>query len=222
MSQVTAEDERRIREKYGDLLDDIEAEREPLTGEQCLALLPPEAPRSGSIFTSGFYFNGRGIKYRTGLGVALVPYRTSGLVMLNFLLKFFFGALAIGMFKQDRMLFSLFIFVFGYIDMITAVIILTLFPYAEIDLNNKVIRIGRLFISKISFSKIEFIKVKQIHYFLRVAITGTRILLCYSNDSIEIASLHTWEEDDCVEIIKESLMCLLGREVQVKYTSWPE
>ncbi|MDR2180859.1 MAG: hypothetical protein LBP21_11175 [Synergistaceae bacterium] len=53
MSPVTEEDVRRIREKYGDLLDEIEEEREPLSGEQCLDLLPSEAPRSGNIFTSG-------------------------------------------------------------------------------------------------------------------------------------------------------------------------
>jgi hypothetical protein len=219
MSPVTEEDVRRIREKYGDLLEKIEEERKPLSGRQCLDLLPPEAPRSGSVFTSGFYFNGRGIKYRTSLGVALIPYRGPGLCVLNFVLKIFLGALAIGMFKQGKIFISLFAFILGYIDIITAVIILTLCPYAEIDLNNRIVRIGRLFISKILFSKIEFIKVRQVHYFNRAEIIGTYMLLCYSNDDIEIATLHTWEEDNGIEIIKKSLMCLLGKELQVKYIS---
>jgi hypothetical protein len=115
MSPVTEEDVRRIREKYGDLLDKIEEEREPLSGKQCLDLLPPEAPRSGSIFTSGFYFNGRGIKYRTALGIALIPYRGLLLNMLNLILaKFLLGAFALHNFRAGKWLPSLFSFLVGY------------------------------------------------------------------------------------------------------------
>jgi hypothetical protein len=221
MPQVTEEDERRIREKYGDLLDKIEEERKPLSGKQCLDLLPPEAPRSDSIFTSGFYFNGRGIKYRTSLVVALIPYRSCVINVLNFLLlKLFVGALAVSMFRENKIFLSLCAFISGYQDIISSVIDLTLLPYIEIDLNNKIVRIGRIFISKIPFSKIDLIEVRQIHHLVRTAITGTYVLLSYSNSNIiNVASLHTWEEDDCIEIIKESLMCLLGKELQVKYTS---
>jgi hypothetical protein len=218
MSPVTKEDERRVREKYGDLLDKIEEEREPLNKEQCLALLPPEAPRSGSIFTSGFYYSGRGIKYRTALGEALVPYSNhSGIIIVHLLVKLLLGAMAIGMFKQGKILISLFIFVFGYIDIIAAIISLTLCPYAEIDLNKKVVKIGRLFISKIPFSKIDFIEVTQMQT-RRIYMAGTYVFLCYSNNYIEFASLHTWEEDDSKEMIKKSLLCLLG-ELQVRYIS---
>ena len=63
MSCKNYEDElRRIKEKYGDLLDDTEEKTVILTGEQCLALLPADAPISHSIFEAGFYFNGRGVK----------------------------------------------------------------------------------------------------------------------------------------------------------------
>jgi hypothetical protein len=159
MSPVTEEDVRRIREKYGDLLDKIEEEREPLSGKQCLDLLPPEAPRSGSIFTSGFYFNGRGIKYRTALGIALIPYHSFGINALYFFLIFFIGASAIAMFKGGKIFLALNFFVLGFTDIIATVIGLTLCPCAEIDLNKKIIRNGHFFSSEIPFSKIEFIEL---------------------------------------------------------------
>jgi hypothetical protein len=226
MSQVTAEDERKIREKYGDLLDNIEAEREPLTGEQCLALLPPEAPRSGSIFTSGFYFNGRGIKYRTNLGEALIPYcNHSGVNFLNCLGKFLMGATAVYSFISGKWLFFLFSFLVGYIDIIENVFTLTLSPYAEIDLNNKVIRSGRFFITKIPFSEIEYIERFQLHAFTYGPRAGTTISCCPHKvqNQARIAVLHTWEEtDNCIEIITKSLMCLLGKDLQTKYIKIPE
>ncbi len=50
MSLVTSEDERRIYEKYGDMIQEIEEAPEALTEEECMARLPEDAPISTGIF----------------------------------------------------------------------------------------------------------------------------------------------------------------------------
>jgi hypothetical protein len=100
-------------------------------------------------------------------------------------------------------------------DIITNVILRT-FPNIEIDLNHKKLRIGRIFITEIPFSKIEYIEIHQMPN-SDERITGTCIFLKYLHNRAEIAVLHTWEEDDCLEIIQKSLMCLLGKELEVHF-----
>jgi hypothetical protein len=204
MSKVTEEDPLKIREKNDEFLDDIEKEKKYLSGAQCLELLPPETQKSNSIFSSGFYFNGRGIKYRTSLGDALIPYcNHSGINFLNFLAKFFLGAAAAYAFISEEWLFFIFLFLLGYLDIIDNVFTLTLFPYAEIDLNDKVIRSGRFFITKIPFSEIEYIERFQLHDFTCGPRAGTTIYCCSHKvqNKAQIAVLHTWEEkDNCIKI----------------------
>jgi hypothetical protein len=224
MSQVTGEDARRIREKYGDLLDKIEGEREPLSGQQCLDMLPPGAPRSSSIFTTGFYFNGRGVKYRTGFWSAVISYNA---LLIDLFLKvlvtsIIFGILAMyEKYEIPDIIFIVCLFAIGYTDSMVNLFNYTLFTNIEIDLNNRFLKTGHLIISKIPFKVIEEICIHKRRRGLRGGMIGTNIYLSSMHTNgiiVRFATFHRWEERH-VKIISDSLMCLIRKEIHTKYIS---
>lgn len=219
MSLVTPEDERRIYEKYGDMLKEIEDAPEELNEEECMARLPEDAPISTGIFTRGFYYTGTGIKYRSSFWAAWGVLGANGclFVIFDVLMKLVFfpsamlcfydgqywrGLIALGLSRVPENLAYAFSF--------------SLCPDAEIDLANKCVRSGRCFVTKIPFKDISGLFVREQTEMLPCYPKGTRIYLISPKAWIQVCMLHVWE-DQYTESIKKALLGVLGKKVEEKY-----
>jgi hypothetical protein len=185
---------------------------------------PPEAPSSGSIFSSGFYSNGRAIKFRTGLCSALISYNA---IFIDLFLKVLtssviFGSVLMNIYKGSRIGYIFFLaclFAIGFTDTISNLLNYTLFPSMEININSEFVRKGHLFVWKIPFKIINEIIIHKRRRGLRMGMIGTEIYLssaAINGTVIRIATLHQWEEE-YVTVISKSLMCLMKKEMCIQY-----
>ena len=189
-----------------------------LTGEQYLALLPPEAPRSRSIFTTGFYFNGKGLIFRKGLWAMLIPPAPPALILLMLVFpKGLLLAFAVSSFKKGNPTIGILLCILAFMDNMLCFLDATWSPI-EFDLNNKIVKYGRFRILQIPFAKINGITIEKWKEFVRGRGEGTQIGLNYDlNNYVSVTSIRTWEEELYTEIIKNSLMHILGKNLKVKY-----
>lgn len=221
MSLVTPEDERRIYEKYGDMLKEIEDAPEELNEEECMARLPEDAPISTGIFTRGFYYTGTGIKYRSSFwaGWWLIGSHGGLFAVWDILTKCIFMPAGIFAFSNGNLFLGIaFWAVGGVIDNIGFVFSNSLCPRYEIDLSHKIIKTGRLFIQKIPFYCINKISIYEQCKLIRGP-KGSRIYLVSSQNDywIHIATLLPWEDYQWTEIIRDSLIELLEKDIKVEY-----
>ena len=92
----------------------------------------------------------------------------------------------------------------------------SLCPYAEIDLANKYVRVGRWFVTKIPFKDIGSLFIREQTEILPCHPKGTRIYLISPKIWIEICMLHVWE-DQYTDVVKRALLSILGKQLEEKY-----
>ena len=219
MSLVTSEDERRIYEKYGDMIQEIKEAPEALTEEECMARLPEDAPISTGIFSRGFYYTGRGIKYRSSFWAGWCVFGANGclFVIVDVLMKLVFFPVAILCFRDGQYWGGLIALGLSRVpENLAYVFSCSLCPYAEIDLANKYVRVGRWFVTKIPFKDIGSLFIREQTEILPCHPKGTRIYLISPKVWIEICMLHVWE-DQYTDVVKRALLSILGKQLEEKY-----
>ena len=224
------EELRKILEKYGDQLEDVAKEK--LMEEYRLAqpswrdLLPPEAPISHSVWERGFYCKGGGIKYRTSVWQSLISYKNMPIVLIIIQLVFLFLILValtnVQLDKPGTWVAFFFVIPMLFMQSIINLRNYSLNPDAEINIDKKILKAGRFFIKEIPFAEVSYLHVYKTRGELSTVI-GTVIVLgavrkkdTENMREIIFATFHPWEEHD-VEIVKNAILCLLGKELEIKH-----
>jgi hypothetical protein len=190
-------------------------------------LLPPESPISHSIWERGFFYKEGNIKYRTSVWEALIPYKLpfiNSFIKCVILLLLLISLGKMHSFTAPGWIGFLVLLIMGFGDTITNLRKYSLNPDAEINRDKQEIRGGRFFVGNINIS---FADVSYMHVrIIRSAyghLKGTEIVLGAARKKeteiqreIFFAVFHPWEEHN-VEKVKDAILCLLGKEIEVKY-----
>jgi hypothetical protein len=209
--------------------------KEELTKEQSLSLppwrclLPPEALISRSIWERGFYCKNGSVKYRTSVDQALIPYKNMPFIyiLVAFVTLFLIlGALANAQhFKPGNWVA---LFALSFLVFLQPIINLrkySLNPKVEINFDEKKLKERSIFNKEIPFTDVSYLHVyKQNNRQMK----GTEIMLGATRNKnkeerdiyfgeMYFAAFHPWEEHD-VEAVKSGIQCLLGKELEIKYS----
>lgn len=199
------------------------------TREEWMVKLPPGTPISTNIFTRGFYYRNNVMRYRPSFWQ---EYRSSAARGFPLGDLFFKGMTLFLIFQPNIRwrLCGLILFFWTFLLQL-CVSLMKITPSIELDLNQKVLKTGNLFVSEIPMAEIKQIRVQMYRDPLGGIIRqklGAIIFLPYykgkykSLATIEFAYLLP-QEEQWIEGVVNALIALWPYELEVKYIlEWKE
>ena len=199
------------------------------TREEWMEKLPPGTPISTSIFTRGFYYRDDVMRYRPSFWQEFRSSAARGFPLGDL----FFKGMTLFLIFQPNIRWHLcgLILCFWTFLLQLCVSVMRITPALELDLNQKVLRTGNLFVSEIPMTEIKQIRVQMYRDPLGEIIhqkLGAIIFLPYykgkykSLAAIEIAYLLP-QEEQWIEGVVNALIALWPYKLEVKYIlEWKE